>query len=65
MAAIAAAMSTDLAAPDSHEGARVTVGATPRQDVAISSLDDGKFVTGALVGHGCSSAWREEKWGYM
>jgi hypothetical protein len=65
VAAVAAAMSTDLAPPDSHKGARITVGATPRQDVAISSLDDGEFVTGALVGHGCSSAWRDEEWGYM
>lgn len=51
MAAIAAAMSTDLAPPDSHKGARVAVRATPCQDVAIGGLDDGEDMTGALVGH--------------
>lgn len=44
-------MPTDLAPPDGHEGARVAVGAAPRQDVAIGRLDNGKDMTGALVGH--------------
>jgi hypothetical protein len=44
-------MATGLAAPDSDKWTRVTIGTTPSQDVAIGSLDDGKDVTGALVGH--------------
>lgn len=51
MASIAATMTTDLAAPDSHKGSRVAVGAAPGQNVAIGSLDNGKDVTGTLVGH--------------
>ena len=51
MASIAATMTTDLAAPDSHKGSRVAVRAAPGQDVAIGSLDNGKDVTGTLVGH--------------
>lgn len=51
MAGIAPAMATDLAAPDSHKGARVAVGAPPGQDIAVCRLDDGEDVTGALVGH--------------
>lgn len=51
MAAVAATVATDLASPDSHKGARVAIGATPRQDIAIGGLDNGEFMTGALVGH--------------
>jgi hypothetical protein len=36
---IVATMTTDLAAPDSHKGSRVAVGAAPGQNVAIGSLD--------------------------
>lgn len=51
VAGVASAMPTDLAPPDGDKGARVAVRAAPRQDVAIGSLDDGKDMTGALVGH--------------
>lgn len=51
MAAVAATVTTDLAAPDSHKGARVAIRATPRQDVSIGGLDNGKYMAGALVGH--------------
>ncbi|KAJ5756926.1 uncharacterized protein N7511_007108 [Penicillium nucicola] len=44
-------MATNLTAPDSHKGSRVAVGASPGQDVAVGSLDNGKDVTGTLVGH--------------
>ena len=44
-------MTTDLAPPDSHKGARVAVRTTPRQDVAIGGLDDGEDMAGTLVGH--------------
>lgn len=48
---IAPTVATDLAAPDSDEGAGGAIGATPGQDVAVGRLDNGKDVTGALVGH--------------
>jgi hypothetical protein len=51
VAGVAATMATDLAPPDSNEGARVAVGAAPGQDVAIGGLHDGEDVTGALVCH--------------
>lgn len=51
MASIAPTMTTDLAAPNGHKGSWVAIGATPSQDVAIGSLDNGKDMTGALVGH--------------
>ncbi|KAJ5963212.1 uncharacterized protein N7479_003088 [Penicillium vulpinum] len=44
-------MTTYLATPNSHKGPRVAVRATPGQDVAIGSLNNGKDVTGTLVGH--------------
>lgn len=55
MASVAATMATDLASPDSNEGARVAVGTAPGQDVAIGCLHDGEDVTGALVCH--SEIW--------
>ena len=51
VAGIAATVATHLAAPDCDEGAGVTVGAAPRQDVAIGGLDDGEYVTRALICH--------------
>jgi hypothetical protein len=51
VANIAATVATDLAAPDSHKGSRVAVRAAPGQNVAVGSLDNGKEVTGTLVGH--------------
>ena len=48
-------MATDLAAPDGHKGARVAVGAAPRQDVAVGCLHNGEDVAGALVGHSLKS----------
>lgn len=51
VAGIASKVATDLAPPDGDEGARVAIRATPRQDVAVGSLDNGVLVTGALVGH--------------
>lgn len=61
MAGVAATVATDLATPDSHKGTGVAVGASPGEDVAVGSLDNGEGVTGALVGHGvwlCMSGWR-------
>ncbi|KAJ5414756.1 hypothetical protein N7509_001383 [Penicillium cosmopolitanum] len=43
-------MATDLAPPDSNEGARVAVGAAPGQDVAIGGLHNGEDMAGALPG---------------
>lgn len=51
MAAITATVTTNLAAPDGHKGARVAIGASPRQNVAISSLHNGEDVARALVRH--------------
>lgn len=51
MAAITATVTTNLAAPDGHKGARVAIGASPRQNVAIGSLHNGEDVAGALVCH--------------
>jgi hypothetical protein len=44
-------MATDLAAPDGDKGTGGTVRAAPGQDIAISRLDDGEDMTGALVCH--------------
>lgn len=51
VASVAATMATGLAAPDGHKGTGVAIGTAPSQDIAISGLDDGKNMTGALVGH--------------
>lgn len=51
VAGVAATMATDLAPPDSNEGARVAVGAAPGQDVAIGGLHNGEDMAGALVCH--------------
>jgi hypothetical protein len=51
MAVVAPVVTTDLAAPDGHKGAGVAVGAAPGQDVAVSALDNGEYMTGALVCH--------------
>jgi hypothetical protein len=53
VAGIAATMSTGLATPNSLKWSRITIGTTPNQDVAIGSLDNGKLVTSALIGHCC------------
>lgn len=44
-------MAAHLAAPDRYEGSGVAIRASPCQNVAIRRLNDGKDVTGALVGH--------------
>lgn len=59
MTSIAPTMTTDLAPPNGHKRSRVTVGAAPRQDVAIGSLDNGEDVPGALVGHVDQLTWKE------
>lgn len=51
MAVVATVVAAELAAPDGPEGTRVAVGAAPGQDVAVGSLDNGEYMTGALVGH--------------
>lgn len=51
VAGVTATMATDLAPPDSNEGARVAVGAAPGQDVAIGGLHNGEDVAGTLVCH--------------
>lgn len=51
MAGIAAAMTTDLAAPDGNKRPGVAVGASPGKDVAVCGLHDCKDMTRALIGH--------------
>jgi hypothetical protein len=48
---VASIVTTDFASPDCHKRARIAIGATPSQQVAISGLHNGKDMTGALVGH--------------
>lgn len=51
VACIAATVATDLAAPDCHKGTRIAVRTAPGENIPIGSLDNGKNMTGALVGH--------------
>ena len=52
VARIAAAMATDLAAPDGHKWPRCAVRTAPGEDVPIGGLHDSKDMSRALVGHG-------------
>lgn len=51
MARIAAAMATDLAAPDSNKRPGVAVRAPPGKDIAVGGLHNGKDMARALVSH--------------